>query len=174
MTQKEEELAPRQEDGVLSISSIIKYSRADNDNTRMLMGKLDELGLEYIKLIGSPSPERLEAIKREFGGYLTSLATYYAIIRAYKQNNEYFDEERKRFKSEAIQIIVDRDKVSTASAEKTVYKEKYYIERVELIQTLKKFFIRVELKFDRYRDLARDIYQSVSAANQERRITTGD
>ena len=153
----------------LTVKDLIKFSDKDYENTMSLMSELDVLGKEYISLLDKPSPERLEAIKRQYGGYLTSLATYFAKIKCFKYQGDYLEEQRKRIKSETIQLVVERDHVSTASAEKTVYSEIYYKERIDLMESLKKFFIRVELKYDRYRDTARDIYQSVSQQNQERK-----
>lgn len=154
----------------LSVKDLVRFEAKDYENTKVLMKELDELGKEYISLLDNPSPERLEAIKRIYGGYLTSLATYFSKIKAFKYQGDYLEEQRKRIKSETIQLIIERDKVSTAAAEKVVYAEQFYIERINLMEDLKKFFIKVELKYDRYRDTARDIYQSVSQNNQERRI----
>jgi hypothetical protein len=155
---------------ILSVKDLVRFEEKDFNNTKILMAELDKLGKEYISLLDTPNPERLEAIKRTYGGYLTSLATYYSKIKAFKYQGDYLEEQRKRIKSETIQLIIDRDKVSTAAAEKVVYAEEYYKKRIDLMEELKKFFIKVELKYDRYRDTARDIYQSVSQNNQERRI----
>lgn len=168
-----EENKPEQEE-VLSVKDLVKFSQGDYDNTVLMMKELDTLGREYISLLDSPSPERLEAIKRVYGGYLTTLSTYFAKVKAFKFNGDYLEEQRKRVKSETISLIVSRDKISTAAAEKLVYAEPYYKKRVELMEDLKKFFIRVELKYDRYRDTSRDLYQSVSQNNQERRYNAGD
>ncbi len=159
-------------DEALSVKDLVNFGEKDYNNTKTLMGELDKLGKEYISLLDSPNPDRLEAIKRHYGGYLTSLATYFSKIKAFKYQGDYLEEQRKRVKSETVKLIVDRDKVSTAAAEKLVYAEEYYIIRIDLMEELKKFFIRVELKYDRYRDTARDIYQSVSQTNLEKKITS--
>ena len=156
----------------ITVNDLVKFNEKDLINTKELMNKLDTLGKEYISLLDTPNPERLEAIKRLFGGNLTTLASYFSRIKCFKYQGDYLEEQRKRLKSETVLLIIERDKVSTASAEKTVYAEKYYIDRMNLMEDLKKFFIRVELKYDRYRDTARDIYQSVSQQNQERKFNT--
>lgn len=155
----------------ITVNDLVKFSEKDLKNTKELMIRLDKLGKEYISLLDNPSPERLEGIKREYGGNLTSLASYFSRIKCFKYQGDYLEEQRKRLKSETVILITDRDKVSTASAEKTVYAEKHYIDRMNLMEELKKFFIRVELKYDRYRDTSRDIYQSVSQQNQERKYS---
>lgn len=156
----------------VTVKDLVNFSERDLNNTKMLMSRLDTLGKEYISLLDSPNPDRLEAIKREFGGNLTTLATYFSRIKCFKYQGDYLEEQRKRLKSEAVILIMDRDKISTAAAEKIVYAEEYYKARVTLMEELKKFFIKVELKYDRYRDVSRDIYQSVSQNNQERRYIT--
>lgn len=155
----------------VTVKDLVNFTEKDLTNTKALMKELDTLGKEYISLLDMPNPERLEAIKRHYGGHLTSLASYFSRIKCFKYQGDYLEEQRKRLKSEAVLLIVERDKVSTASAEKTVYAEEYYKVRMNLMEDLKKFFIKVELKFDRYRDTARDIYQSVSQQNQERKYT---
>lgn len=156
----------------VTVKDLVNFSERDLNNTKLLMTRLDTLGKEYISLLDSPNPERLEAIKREFGGNLTTLATYFSRIKCFKYQGDYLEEQRKRLKSEAVILIMERDKISTAAAEKIVYAEEYYKARVNLMEELKKFFIKVELKYDRYRDVSRDIYQSVSQNNLERKYTT--
>ncbi len=155
----------------ITVNDLVKFSERDLTNTKQLMNQLDKLGKEYISLLDVPSPERLEGIKREYGGNLTTLASYFSRIKCFKYQGDYLEEQRKRLKSEAVLLIMDRDKVSTAAAEKIVYAEKYYKDRMNLMEELKKFFIRVELKYDRYRDTSRDIYQSVSQNNLERKYS---
>lgn len=155
----------------VTVKDLVNFTEKDLVNTKALMSELDTLGKEYISLLDTPNPERLEGIKRQYGGYLTTLASYFSRIKCFKYQGDYLEEQRKRLKSEAVLLIVERDKVSTASAEKTVYAEEYYKVRMNLMEDLKKFFIKVELKYDRYRDTARDIYQSVSQQNIERKYT---
>ena len=156
----------------ITVKDLVKFTERDLTNTKILMSNLDKLGLEYISLLDTANPERLEGIKREYGGNLTTLSTYFSRIKCFKYQGDYLEEQRKRLKSEAVILIVERDKVSTAAAEKVVYAEEYYKIRMNLMEDLKKFFIKVELRYDRYRDISRDIYQSVSQQNQERKFTT--
>ena len=160
------------ENNSITVKDLVNFTERDLSNTKIIMNNLDILGKEYISLLDSPSPERLEGIKREYGGHLTTLATFFSRIKCFKYQGDYLEEQRKRLKSEAVLLIMDRDKVSTAAAEKVVYAEEYYKIRMNLMEELKKFFIRVELKYDRYRDTSRDIYQSVSQQNQERKYNT--
>lgn len=157
----------------LKVETIVKnFTEKDFKNTETILNYLKRLGSEYANLDDMASPERLEQIKREMGSYLTSLATYYSKIRCFKSNHEYLEEARKQIKSESIKMIIDRDGGSTASAEKIVYDEEFYIERVELLHKLKRFFYNVELKYDRYKDTLRDIYQSIAQLSAERRMTS--
>ena len=73
----------------LSVKDLVRFEEKDYRNTLDLMKELDKLGKEYISLLDAPNPERLEWIKRNYGGYLTSLATYYAKIKAFKEKSRW-------------------------------------------------------------------------------------
>ena len=154
----------------LRVGDIVKnFSEKDKKNTELILDKLSVLGREYANMEDTATPERLEEIKRELGSYLTSLSTYLAKVKCYKFNNDYLEEERKQIKSEAVNMLVDNKGLSQSAAEKVVYAEDYYKQRVELLQQLKKFFWNVELKYDRYKDVLRSVYQSVSILTEEKR-----
>lgn len=156
----------------LKVSDIVRnFTHDDLVNTMTILGELKEIGDEYADLNNPTTPDRLEEMKRKVGGYLTSLSTYYAKIKCYKFNNDYLEEERKQIKSEAVKLLVLNHGKSESAAEKVVYAEDYYKDRVELLQKLKKFFWDVELKYDRYRDVLRSIYQSVSNLKEERKYS---
>lgn len=157
----------------LRVEDIVKNFRpSDVDNTHLILNKLKLLGDEYASLQDTATPERLEEIKREMGSYLTSLSTYLSKVKCFKFNNDYLEEERKQIKSEAIELLVANDNLSPSAAEKVVYASEYYKKRVELLQRLKRFFWNVELKYDRYKDVLRSIYQSVSLLSEEKRRST--
>lgn len=156
----------------LKVDDIVKnFTEKNKKDTEVYLNALSKLQAEYSNMEDMASPERLEQIKREMGSYLSSLSTSYSKIKCYKSNHEYLEEERKQIKSDAVRLIVDRDNLSVAAAEKIVYSEQYYKERVELLQRLKRFFWNVELKYQRYSETLRDIYQSISQLSAERRMT---
>lgn len=153
------------------ISDIVKnFTEKNYENTKIILKSLKRLGDEYASLEDMATPDRLEQIKREMGSNLTSLTTYYSKIRAYKSNHEYLEEARKQIKSDTVKLVIDRDKVSSAAAEKVVYSEDFYKERVELMQDLKIFFYLVELNYQRYSDTLMHIYQSISQLAAEKRM----
>lgn len=154
----------------LKVGDIVKnFKASDVENAKTLLDKLKGLGDEYAKLEDMATPERLEEMKREVGSYLTSLSTYLSKVKCYKFNNDYLEEERKQIKSEAIELLVANEGHSPSAAEKVVYASEYYKTRVALLQQIKRFFWDVELKYDRYRDVLRSIYQSVSVLTEEKR-----
>lgn len=162
-----------EEKNTLKVGDIVKnFTDVEVKNTSLILNKLKELGDEYANLQDMATPERLEEMKREIGSYLTSLSTYYSKIKCYKSNHEYLEEERKQIKSDAIKLLVDNKSMSVAAAEKVVYSEDFYKDRVELLQKVKKFFWNVELKYQRYSETLRDIYQSVSQLAAEKRMTS--
>jgi len=132
---------------------------------------MDEMVKEYVR--GTDSLDELENLKRRFNGYLVYLASYYSKIRCFRENFEFLEAQRKRIKSEAIEFLIknSEEKISQSAAEKVVYSHPYYIERITLIEQLKRFFYLVDLSYQNYQDVQRSIYQSISVLSKERQAT---
>lgn len=156
---------------VLKVSDLVKFSEKDYLETKKTLGIMDEMVKEYVK--GTDSLDDLENLKRRFNGYLVYLAGYYSKVRCFRENFEFLEAQRKRIKSEAIEDLIrnSEDKISQSAAEKVVYSHQYYIERITLLEQLKRFFYLVDLSYQNYQDVQRSIYQSISVLSKERQST---
>jgi len=155
----------------LRVSDIIDFSEKDYTNSKLLIKELDRLTLSYAMAEDSVDVEGLDLIKRQIGGYMTSLSTIYAKIRGVRENFEYLESSRKQIKSDAIKLIIKREGMSAAAAEKLVYSEEYYKSRVNLLSDLRKHFYLVELRYERYEKALLHIFQSISLLSKEREYT---
>jgi hypothetical protein len=156
---------------VLKVSDLVKFSEKDYLETKKTLGVMDEMVKEYVK--GTDSLDDLENLKRRFNGYLVYLAGYYSKIRCFRENFEFLEAQRKRIKSEAIEDLIrgSETKLTQSAAEKVVYSHPYYIERITLLEQLKRFFYLVDLSYQNYQDVQRSIYQSISVVSKERQST---
>ena len=156
---------------VLKVSDLVKFSEKDYLETKKTLGVMDEMVREYVK--GTDSLDELENLKRRFNGYLVYLAGYYSKIRCFRENFEFLEAQRKRIKSEAIEDLIkhSEEKISQSAAEKVVYSHPYYIERITLLEQLKRFFYLVDLSYQNYQDVQRSIYQSISVLSKEKQST---
>jgi DNA-binding SARP family transcriptional activator len=156
---------------ILKVSDLVKFSEKDYLETKKTLGVMDEMVREYVR--GTESLDALEDLKRRFNGYLVYLAGYYSKIRCFRENFEFLEAQRKRIKSEAIEYLIkhSEEKISQSAAEKVVYSHPYYIERITLIEQLKRFFYLVDLSYQNYQDVQRSIYQSISVLAKERHST---
>lgn len=159
------------EPNVLKVSNLVKFSEKDYLQTKKTLGVMDEMVREYVK--GTDSLDELENLKRRFNGYLVYLAGYYSKVRCFRENFEFLEAQRKRIKSEAIEDLIrnSEEKISQSAAEKVVYSHPYYIERITLLEQLKRFFYLVDLSYQNYQDVQRSIYQSISVLSKERQAT---
>lgn len=156
---------------VLKVSDLVKFSEKDYLETKKTLGVMDEMVKEYVK--GTDSLDDLENLKRRFNGYLVYLAGYYSKVRCFRENFEFLEAQRKRIKSEAIEDLIrgSETKLTQSAAEKIVYSHTYYIERITLLEQLKRFFYLVDLSYQNYQDVQRSIYQSISVLSKERQAT---
>jgi hypothetical protein len=156
---------------ILKVSDLVKFSEKDYLETKKTLGVMDEMVKEYVN--GTDSLDELENLKRRFNGYLVYLAGYYSKIRCFRENFEFLEAQRKRIKSEAIEDLIrgSETKLTQSAAEKVVYSHPYYIERISLIEQLKRFFYLVDLSYQNYQDVQRSIYQSISVVSKEKQST---
>jgi hypothetical protein len=156
---------------VLKVSDLIRFSEKDYLDTKKALAVMDDMVREYVE--NTDNLDKLEDLKRRFNSYLVYLAGFYSKIRCFRENFEFLEAQRKRIKAEAIEYIIknSEEKVSPSAAEKIVYAHKYYIERIDLIEQLKRFFYLVDLSYQNYQDTQRSIYQSISLLSKEKQST---
>ena len=151
----------------LKVSDLIALTESDYINTNNLIKNLRDLSTEYHNMTDMYDPNQLEVIKRQFDGYMQSLAVYYAKIKKFKgAQHVYLDEVRKKIKGEALQILLD-DGHKVTSAETLVYKTDYYVQRINLMESIKEFIIKTELMYERFEATFNSIIQSYSTARRE-------
>lgn len=153
------------------ISDLIRFSEVDYKETKKTLGIMNSMVKEYVE--NKEDLDALEDLKRRFNSYLVYLATYYSKIRCFRENFEYLEAQRKRVKSESIDHIMkhSEEKISISAAEKIVYSNQFYIDRISLIEQLKQFFYLVDLSYQNYQDTQRSIYQSISLMSKEKQAT---
>jgi hypothetical protein len=62
------------------------------------------------------------------------------------------------------------DKKNITAAKELVYDTEFYKDRIEVIQSLIRFFIKTENMYDYYTSVFQSIIQSVSIASKEKNI----
>ena len=151
----------------LKVSDLVNLSQQDYIQTNEVIKVLTGLSSEYHNMVDMYDPNQLEIIKRKFDSNMQSLAVYYAKIKKFKgSTHTYLDEVRKKIKGEALQLLLDEGQKVT-SAETLVYKTEYYVNRVELMEDIKEFMIKVEELYSRFDSTFNSIVQSYSAARRE-------
>lgn len=151
----------------LKVSSLVNLSREDFIQTKSILKNLSILSEEYHFMEDMYDPNQLEIIKRKFDREMQHLASKFAKVKKFKgSSHTYLDDVRKKIKGEALQLLLD-DGAKITSAETLVYKSKYYLDRVNLMEDIKEFMISVELMYERYDTTYNSIVQSLSAAKKE-------
>ena len=156
---------------VLKVSDLVAFGEKDYIETKKTLKIMDDMVKEYVN--STDSLDQLESLKKRFNGYLVYLAGYYSKIRCFRENFEFLEAQRKRIKSEAIEDLIRNsdEKLSQSAAEKVVYSHPYYIERITLLEQLKRFLYLVDLSYQNYQDVQRSIYQSISVLSKEKQST---
>lgn len=151
----------------LKVSDLVHLKQNTYIEATQTLKELANLSSEYHNMSDMYDPHQLESIKRKFDSFMQNLAVHYAAIKKYKGNQHvYLDEVRKRVKAEALQRLLDEGTKITA-ADSLVYKSKYYIKRVTLMEDIKEFMIKVEELYNRYDKTFQSIVQSLSSAKKE-------
>lgn len=151
----------------LKVSSLVDLSKETYTETHEVIKNLSNLSAEYHSMTDFYDPYELERIKRQFDSYMQNFAVYYAKVKKFKGSQHvYLDEVRKKIKAEALQQLLDEGAKVTA-AESLVYKSEYYVTRVNLMEDIKEFMIKVELLYDRFNGTFQSIIQSCSVARKE-------
>lgn len=110
----------------------------------------------------------LESLKRTLLGELQFLTHRMGFVKAYKSNNSYFEEYRKRLKSLVMETLTTgEERVSTTAAEAKVYNNPKYKKTLKGIQEVKQRYIQYEDLHKHYQKVLDCVHQSVSVASKE-------
>lgn len=151
----------------LKVSDLIALTPEDYKSTNLLLKELLKLSDEYHNMEDMYDPDQLESLKRRFNSYMQSLAVKFAKIKKFKgAQHVYLDEVRKKIKGEALEILLQEGHKVT-SAETMVYKTKYYVDRITLMEDIKEFMIKTELLYERFESTFNSIVQSYATARKE-------
>lgn len=154
----------------IKVSDVIGFSEKDYAKTKETMKKMNTMVAEYV--LNMDNPDELERLKRQFNGELMYFNTLYSKILCFRENFQYLESQRKELKAVSMQKMMAEDiTIKVTNAEKVVYAYPYYIERVKLLEQLKRFFYLVELQYKNYENTQRSIYQSISVLSKEKHST---
>ena len=151
----------------LKVTDLVGLDESDYKNTLSTISKLKKLSWEYHNMSDFYDPFELEKIKRTFDSYMQTFASQYAKVKKYKGSQHvYLDEVRKKIKAEALGILLEEGMRVTA-ADTIVYKSEYYVQRVNLMEDIKEFMIKVELYYERFNNTFDSIVSSLYTAKKE-------
>ena len=151
----------------LKVSDLVDYPEKFFIQVRDCLKLLKEYSTEYSTMDNLYDLEGLESLKRKMTAQLELLAEHHARTKKFKTGGDYLEETRKFIKSQAIDLIAEEEQISVNQAEKTVYKYAYYKERVDLMQGVKSFFIKVEVMYRHYQDVLSSVVQSIASGKKD-------
>jgi hypothetical protein len=162
------------EEKKLSVEDLIPFPKRDFLEIKKSIEALTNLTKEYIKLEGVDSLDDLERVKKQFVGHMQRFTVLFSKVNRFKGTSHvYLDEQRKRVKSEAIRILLDEGNNAT-NAGNLVYSSKYYTERIDLMEDLKGFFIKVDKLYTQFGETLKAIAQSISVLAKDRNYSNMD
>lgn len=151
----------------LKVSNLVDFSKEDYNIGINTIKTLSGLANDYSAMRGNISPIALDELKREFVGHMFSLTEVYSKVKAFKSSNHsYLEDARKKYKAEAFKMLRDEGK-NVTEADKTVYAYPYFVERQELMEKTRQFFIRIEEMHQHFTAVLQLIQQTVSIASKE-------
>lgn len=151
----------------LKVTDLVDYPEKFFIQVKDCINELKAQSKEYVEMDNLYDLEGLEKIKRKMTAQLELLAEHHARTKKFKTGGDYLEEVRKFIKSEAINLIVDAEKISVNQAEKVVYDYSYYKDRVALMSGVKAFFIKVEVLYKHYQDVLSSVIQSIASGKKE-------
>lgn len=151
----------------LKVSDLVDYPEKFFIQVRDCLKLLKEYSTEYSTMDNLYDLEGLESLKRKMTAQLELLAEHHARTKKFKTGGDYLEETRKFIKSQAIDLIAEEEQISVNQAEKIVYKYAYYKERVDLMQGVKSFFIKVEVMYRHYQDVLSSVVQSIASGKKD-------
>ncbi|MEX0597431.1 MAG: hypothetical protein WD512_13130 [Candidatus Paceibacterota bacterium] len=157
----------------LRVSDIVKgFEKEDLEKLKDSMKILNDICDEYSDIESIISAHDLDELKRKFVGHFQFFSKMFSKVKRYKgASHTYLEEERKRIKAEAIENMLEGgDAKNITAAKELVYSFNYYVERIDLLQSLLEFFIKSENMYDYYLNTLQSIIQSISVASKERHV----
>jgi hypothetical protein len=151
----------------LKVSSLVDFPEKYFKEIKNILYELHQVTVSYASADALYDVEGLEKLKRGATAQLELLANHYARTKRFKTMGDYLEETRKQVKAETIKLIVANEGLSVNQAEKMVYADDYYKDRIALMETLKAFFIRVEIMYENYKNLLKSIIQSISLCKKD-------
>lgn len=157
----------------LKVGDIVRdFKESDLKGIVDSMKVLNNICKDYADIKSIRSANEMDTLKRDFIGHFQHFAEMFSKVKRYKgSSHTYLEEERKRIKSEAIRKMLESKEANNVTAAKElVYSYDYYIDRIDLLQDLLKFFIKTENMYDYYSDTLQCIIQSISVAGKEKHV----
>lgn len=151
----------------LKVSDLVDFQEADYHLGNSTIKVLSEKSKEYSLMRGNINPIALDELKREFMGHMFVLTEVYSKVKAYKSSNHsYLEDARKKYKAEAFKILRDGGK-NVTEADKVVYAHPYFVERQDLMEKMRQFFIKIEELHQYFSTVLQLIQQTVSIVSKE-------
>jgi hypothetical protein len=151
----------------LKVTDLVDYPEKFFIEVKDILVKLKHLSAAYVGMDNLYDLEGLERLKRDMTAQLEFLAEHHARTKKFKTGGDYLEEIRKYIKSEATALISDEEKISVNQAEKLVYQYSYYRDRVQLMEGVKSFFIKVEVMYKHYQDVLSSVVQSIASGKKD-------
>ena len=154
----------------INLSEAYHIDIKDIEKGLKIIKKLDDLVLDYFRvgadnLVTIEELTKLEEIKRKHTLGISWLKEIDSKLKSFKENGEYFANDRKKLKSATIQQMCLEEKQNTTSAERLVYNHPRYIKEHEEIRVLKEVVEFICGTYSHHREVvSRNIHQSISVA----------
>lgn len=151
-------------DEPIKFEDLVKIKAKTLDEIKISMDKMEDLTKSYLK---TDDVFGLEGLKKLFVAELQYFARLYADIKSFKgPNHTYFENQRKKVKAEALDLLT-AEGLKVTAAESKVYGTAYYSERIKILEKYTPVFIAVELRYEQYNNTLQAIVQSISVANKD-------
>ena len=109
----------------------------------------------------------VESLKREFNSHLQYLGTLYSYTKVHKgPNHTYLEIAIKQLKARTLEAMCPEGKGMT-TAKDTYYIQPVYVQQIENIENIKRFFTEIEIMYEHYCTTLQCIQQSVAVARGE-------
>jgi hypothetical protein len=157
---------------MIKVEDIVDFKQETVQEISQCCKKLDGLCREYSEIDGIGAIGDLEILKRRFVGEFQYFAKLFSHVKKYKgASHTYLEDQRKQIKAEGInKVMAEKGNLSITAAKELVYDTDFYKQRIDVIQSLIKFFIKTENMYDYYTSVFQSIIQSVSIASKEKNI----
>lgn len=151
----------------LKVSDLVNFRVEDHELGKVTIDSLSKIAKEYSIMRGNINPIALDELKREFMGHMFVLTEVYSKVKAFKSSNHsYLEDARKKYKAEAF-IMLRKEGKNVTEADKVVYAHPYFVERQDLMEKMRQFFIKIEELHQYFSTVLQLIQQTVSIVSKE-------